>query len=98
MTLAAGTDTFTAEALGMNERPAKFPTTIAANATYKAEATSYQFVAETPKSDYTDDDKFVAVTSIKVVVNDPDKSVYTTYDVPVPAMDKYGTVDEFYKA
>ena len=100
MTLAAGTDTFTAEALGMDERPAKFPdATIAANETYKAEATSYQFVAETPKSEYTgEDDKFVAVTSIKVVVNDPDKSVYTTYDVPVPAMDKYAKLDEFYKA
>ena len=98
MTLAAGTDTFTAEALGMNERPAKFPDTIAANDTYKAEATSYQFVVDAPETDYTGDNKYVAITSVKVVVNDPDKSVYTTYDVPVPAMDKYGTVDEFYKA
>ena len=99
MDYATGDKKFTAKALGMNEQPEKFPdTSITANAAYKAEATSYQFVVDAPETDYASDNKYVAITSIKVVVNDSEKNVYTTYDVPVPAMDKYAAVDEFYKA
>ena len=86
---------FLKDALGL-EAEEFTDTGLASNVTYTAKGVAYQTVLNAPTSEYADETgKFVAITSIKVVVNDAEKNVYTTYDVPVPAMDKYAAVTEF---